>query len=332
MKKNLLRGVLIAAVVGAAGLGFVNHAHLSGSNPSAWLASLSGTNATRQGTVSVNNANAVAGNSGGAGNASSAGITNTAGAGSLSQNTGQTAAGNATGSSQAGTTNTGTNGHGEGASASGTGASSGGSATNRNDVGSQTVKTTQGGVASSTSGQQTSPYQTSHQSAVTSPAKSASTGTKASGSGNPGTSGSTGTQAGTSGGTGTPATSTGGTPSTAGTTGVTKNASFTMIVSENHGQTVLSRKTLVIHQGENLMQYMQQNYTIQTAYGSGFIIAINGIHSQWTGVPVSERKPVDWFLYINQQQAPVGAASIIPRPGDVDDWDYHSWNPSTGQG
>lgn len=80
------------------------------------------------------------------------------------------------------------------------------------------------------------------------------------------------------------------------------------------------------------MQYMQQNYNIQTAYGGDFIVAINGIHSQWTGVPTSKRQPVDWFLYVNQQQAPVGAASIIPRAGDVDDWDYHRWNPSTGQG
>jgi len=80
------------------------------------------------------------------------------------------------------------------------------------------------------------------------------------------------------------------------------------------------------------MQYMEQNFQVTTAYGGGFLIGINGIKSQWTDVPASQRQPVDWFLYINGQQAPVGASSIVPRPGDVDTWDYHSWDPSTGRG
>lgn len=105
---------------------------------------------------------------------------------------------------------------------------------------------------------------------------------------------------------------------------------FTIIVSENHQ--VLVQKVLAIVPNDSLMTYMQQNFTIQTAYGGGFLLAINGIKSQWTDVPPAERKPVDWFLYVNGQQPPVGASSIYPRTGDVDIWDYHSWNPSTGQG
>lgn len=110
------------------------------------------------------------------------------------------------------------------------------------------------------------------------------------------------------------------------------SGSFTVMVTENHGQTVLSTKTIAIHKGENLLEYMQQNFHIETTYGGQFIVAIAGIRSQWTGVPASQRQPVDWFLYVNKTQAPVGAASIVPRNGDVDDWDYHRWDPSTGQG
>jgi Domain of unknown function (DUF4430) len=107
---------------------------------------------------------------------------------------------------------------------------------------------------------------------------------------------------------------------------------FTIVVSEDKGQTVLSVKKLAIVKGESLMQYMQDNYHVETAYGDDFLVAINGIRSQWTGVPANQRQPVDWFLYVNNQQAPVGAADIYPRAGDVDNWDYHRWDPSTGKG
>ena len=108
--------------------------------------------------------------------------------------------------------------------------------------------------------------------------------------------------------------------------------SFTLIVSLYHGADVLARKTVPIVSGESLMQYMQEYFQVSTAYGGGFIVSINGIKSEWTGVPDSQRKPVDWFLYVNNVQAPVGAADIYPRASDMDVWDYHSWNPTTGRG
>ncbi|MDP9727162.1 DUF4430 domain-containing protein [Alicyclobacillus tolerans] len=105
---------------------------------------------------------------------------------------------------------------------------------------------------------------------------------------------------------------------------------FTLIVSKF--EHVIAQKEIPIVPDENLMQYTEQNFQVQTAYGGGFVVSINGIRSQWTGVPVSQRKPYDWFLYINGQEAPVGALQIIPKAGDVDVWDYHKWNPATGQG
>lgn len=78
------------------------------------------------------------------------------------------------------------------------------------------------------------------------------------------------------------------------------------------------------------MQYMHQYFQVQTIDGGDFVVGINGILSQWTGVPVTERQPVDWFLYVNGKQAPVGASDIYPHSGDVDLWDYHRWDPNGG--
>jgi Domain of unknown function (DUF4430) len=103
-----------------------------------------------------------------------------------------------------------------------------------------------------------------------------------------------------------------------------------VIVSHEHQ--VVEKKTLAIFAGESLMDEMRQNFIIQTAYGGGFMVSIEGVKSQWTGVSMADRKPVDWFLYVNGQEPPIGADSIFPHSGDVDIWDYHAWDPSTGRG
>ncbi|MCL6516271.1 DUF4430 domain-containing protein [Alicyclobacillus sp.] len=103
---------------------------------------------------------------------------------------------------------------------------------------------------------------------------------------------------------------------------------FTIVVSEDNGAHLIAKKTVPVVPGESLMDYMHQYFDIVTAYGDNFMVSINGIRSQWTGVPAGQRQPVDWFLYVNGQQAKVGAADIQPRSGDVDTWDYHRWDPA----
>jgi hypothetical protein len=107
---------------------------------------------------------------------------------------------------------------------------------------------------------------------------------------------------------------------------------FTILVTEDNGKTEVAEKHVSIQPGVSLMQYMGQLFHIETAYGGAFIVSIEGIRSQWTGVPAAQRQPVDWFLYVNGKEAPVGAGSIYPKPGDIDIWDYHRWDPSTGKG
>ena len=112
----------------------------------------------------------------------------------------------------------------------------------------------------------------------------------------------------------------------------TKLGTFTILVTLNHGAVPKADEIVPIVKGESLLWYMRKYFTITTIYNGDFIVSIDGIKSQWTGVPAAQRKPVDWFLYVNNQKAPVGLADIVPKAGDVDVWDYHSWNPSTGQG
>lgn len=196
-------------------------------------------------------------------------------------------------------------GNSTGVDASGRAASGGSSPAKRASAGSST---------SSTSGAGTNTKPSSSGSSSTSSTRSTTSSTSSSG-----TSSSTGKTSSSSGShtTSTP-------PASLGT--------FTIVVSKDKGAEVLENKVETIHAGESLLDYMNHDFQIETTYGGQFITSIDGIKSLWTGVPASQRKPVDWFLYINGQEAPVGAGSIMPKAGDVDTWDYHSWDVSTGRG
>jgi len=103
---------------------------------------------------------------------------------------------------------------------------------------------------------------------------------------------------------------------------------FTIVVRE-YGKVDVQKQVPIVA-NETLIAYMHQYFQITTAYNDGFMLSIDGVYSQWTGVPVSKRQPIDWFLYLNGKQAPVGAAEVVPQKGDVDLWDYHRWDTSTG--
>ena len=55
---------------------------------------------------------------------------------------------------------------------------------------------------------------------------------------------------------------------------------------------------------------------VKTAYGGGFVTAINGIKAG---------KGCDWFYYVNGAMPNVGALSYIPCAGDIVWWDFHEW-------
>lgn len=99
-----------------------------------------------------------------------------------------------------------------------------------------------------------------------------------------------------------------------------------LIVTRDFGRTKMFGKKAGLVKDEVGMEVMFRNLDIQTAYGGGFVNAINGVESKFTFFTGSDRKNLDWFYWVNGILAPVGVAEYRPRPGDVIWWDYHDWS------
>ena len=82
-------------------------------------------------------------------------------------------------------------------------------------------------------------------------------------------------------------------------------------------------KVVDIGNGMCAMDALKQVAEIETAYGGGFVNAINGVRSQYTGSG-ADRK--DWFIYANGILTNVGALDYTLYPGDVEHWDFRDWS------
>lgn len=71
------------------------------------------------------------------------------------------------------------------------------------------------------------------------------------------------------------------------------------------------------------MDALKKVAEVETAYGGGFVNAINGVRSGFTG---SSKAKTDWFIYINGLQSNVGALDYRLHDGDTEHWDFHSWS------
>jgi hypothetical protein len=74
------------------------------------------------------------------------------------------------------------------------------------------------------------------------------------------------------------------------------------------------------HEGDTVMRLLQRDFEVRTRYGGGFVQEIDGV----SGGQV-DRRPVDWFYYVNGIEAPMGAAARRVAPGDRIWWDRHVW-------
>jgi len=71
------------------------------------------------------------------------------------------------------------------------------------------------------------------------------------------------------------------------------------------------------------MDALKQVAEVETAYGGGFVNAINGVHSGYTGGHTSRE---DWFISINGITTNTGALDYTLHPGDTEHWDFHDWS------
>jgi hypothetical protein len=105
---------------------------------------------------------------------------------------------------------------------------------------------------------------------------------------------------------------------------VNVNEAVQIIVSKDFGNETVFDKNIPFEEDTSIMDIMQENFDIETAYGGGFVNAINGIKSGFTGA--KEKRKRDWFYYVNGILSQVGAGDFYLKPDDVVIWDYHDWS------
>lgn len=101
-----------------------------------------------------------------------------------------------------------------------------------------------------------------------------------------------------------------------------------LIVTRDYGHKKIFARNVGLVRDEVGMEIMFRNLDIQTAYGGGFVNAINGLESHYTFFTGQDRKKLDWFYWVNGILAPVGVAEYRPQPGDVIWWDYRGIYPA----
>jgi hypothetical protein len=96
-----------------------------------------------------------------------------------------------------------------------------------------------------------------------------------------------------------------------------------VIATRDFGRELMFDERLDLPPGSSAMAALQKVAEVETDYGGGFVDAIDGVRSGFTG---SEKTKRDWFIYINGIQSNVGALDYQLLPGDVEHWDYHDWS------
>lgn len=97
-----------------------------------------------------------------------------------------------------------------------------------------------------------------------------------------------------------------------------------VIVTQDFGNELIINKKTALTGSESAIDVLRRLTELETAYGGGFVVGINGVKSEYP----SEKK--DWFFYINGMLSNRGGGSYTLNPGDVQRWDLRSWS-SVGQ-
>jgi len=91
-----------------------------------------------------------------------------------------------------------------------------------------------------------------------------------------------------------------------------------LLVTQGFGaQTVLAAGTPKVAGADTVMRMLERNARVDTRYSGGFVQRIDGLGGGGT---------MDWFYYVNGDQAAKGAAATKLRNGDHVWWDRHDWS------
>jgi len=96
-----------------------------------------------------------------------------------------------------------------------------------------------------------------------------------------------------------------------------------VIVTQEFGSELMLDESITVSEGSNAMDALKQVAEIETAYGGGFVNAINGVRSGYTG---SHSTKKDWFIIANGILTNTGTLDYTMHPGDIERWDFHNWS------
>ncbi len=102
----------------------------------------------------------------------------------------------------------------------------------------------------------------------------------------------------------------------AGCGGVDTHGEATLWVTRDRGCHVLLVRR--VPAGLSAMQALKRVADVETRYGGRYVQSIDGV----AGSLLARR---DWFYFVNGIEADRGAAEYRLHPGDVEWWDYRSW-------
>lgn len=98
-------------------------------------------------------------------------------------------------------------------------------------------------------------------------------------------------------------------------------AQVRIVATLDFGASMVFDVAVPLDEGATVMDALQAAAEVNTAYGGGFVRAINGIESAKGG---------DWFYYVNGFLARTGATDYRLHDGDTVHWDFH--DPSAYRG
>lgn len=96
-----------------------------------------------------------------------------------------------------------------------------------------------------------------------------------------------------------------------------------VVATENFDQRLMFDETLEVLPDTSAMAVLTEVAEVETAYGGGFVNAINDVRSGFTR---SHGMKMDWFFYINGIQSNIGALDYKLNDGDIQHWDFHNWS------
>ena len=97
----------------------------------------------------------------------------------------------------------------------------------------------------------------------------------------------------------------------------TGSGSATLWVTRDRGAAVVAQRT--VPAGLTAMQALDRELDVKTRYSGRFVQSIQGVEGDAS-------KQRDWFWFLNGIEADRSAADYRLHAGDVEWWDFRSWN------